>query len=317
MELRTGENDSGRRLDRVLRKALRNHPLPLIYRLLRQGLILVDGKPARAEDRISAGVLISIPSLKDIINSPDPPMHHAPGAVDILWQGHGLIAVNKPAGLATHGPESLDTMVNSYLAGRLPTSLSFRPGPLHRLDKPSSGIVVFSASIEGARNFSSLLRERNVRKTYLALVEGKLEKEEIWQDELTRDKNKKKTFIREKPDSSVSKSAGSCAKTALTRVTPLAVNSDYSLIKATISTGRTHQIRAQASAHGHPLAEDYKYGGKPLELGAHHSGKKSCAGFFLHAWKLELERILIQAPIPPAFTEVITQLFGNNIITDN
>jgi len=279
MELVTGENDNGRRLDRILRKALADCPLPLIHRLLRQKKVLVNGKPGKANDRIERGVKISIglltaPSLENT-QTPAPNARHFPPP-EILWQGMGLIAVNKPAGLAVHGRDSLDEIVRFYLADKLPPSLSFKPGPLHRLDKPSSGIVVFSTSIEGARLFTSLMRERKIGKTYLAVVEGIVKSEEIWQDELIRDKEKKKTFISQ---------IAAGGKTAVTKVTPLAEEGNYTLIKAEISTGRTHQIRAQAAFHGHPLAGDKKYG-----------GKKFGRGFFLHAWKLEFLEYEITAP---------------------
>ena len=187
----------------------------------------------------------------------------------------------KPAGLAVHGFGSLDSMVRSYLTDKLSLSLSFKPGPLHRLDKPSSGIVVFSTSLEGARLFSLLMRERKVKKTYLAVVEGKIKTEEIWQDELVRDRETKKTYV------SREKSCGS--KDAVTKVTPLATEGNYSLIKAEIATGRTHQIRAQSAEHGHPLAGDVKYGG---------SRNSQMSGFFLHAWKMEFLEYSITAPLP-------------------
>jgi 23S rRNA pseudouridine955/2504/2580 synthase len=289
MELITGENDKGRRLDRVLRKALPDHPLPLIHRLLRQNKVFMDGKPAGAQDRVEPGVKISIPSLKDEPKSqtrPSPPLKQA--EPEILWQGQELLAVNKPRGLTVHGALSLDTFVRSYLADKLPPSLSFVPGPLHRLDAGSSGVVVFSAGIEGARLFSSLMRERKVKKTYLAIVEGRLEGEEVWEDELARNKDEKKTYIGE-------------GKKAVTKIKPVKVEGDFSLVEAEIATGRTHQIRAQAASHGHPLLGDRKYGGR---------GK---GGFFLHAWKIEFLDYLIEAPLPFYFNEKIKTLFGANV----
>jgi len=288
MELIAGENDDGRRLDRILRKALADYPLPLIHRLLRQKKVLVNGKPAKAQDRIDCGAKISIPSLDNEqirMSKERTPQEHTSQVrkfppLEILWQDIGLIAVNKPTGLAVHGHNSLDDMVRFYLADKLPPSLSFKPGPLHRLDKPSSGIVIFSTSIEGARLFTSLMREHKVHKTYLAIVEGEIKKEENWQDDLFRDKEKKKTFV-------LQLNAGG-GKNAVTKVTPLATDGNLSLIKAEIATGRTHQIRAQAAFHGHPLAGDKKYGGKKI-------GKKK--DFFLHAWKLEFLEYAITAPI--------------------
>jgi len=278
MELVTGENDSGRRLDRILRKLLAGYPLPLIHRLLRQKKVLVNGKPGKAQDRIESGVTISISSLENI-QTQKPSTRRFPPP-EILWQGAGLIAVNKPTGLAVHGPDSLDDIVRFYLAEKLPPSLSFKPGPLHRLDKPSSGIVVFSASLEGARLFTSLMREHKVRKTYLAIIEGELKKEEIWQDDLIRDKEMKKSFVLQDDTDG--------GKSAVTKATPLASDGKYTLIKAEIATGRTHQIRTQAAFHGYPLAGDKKYGGKKF-------GKES--GFFLHAWKLEFLEYTITAPL--------------------
>ena len=299
MELITGENDKGRRLDRLLRKALPDHPLPLIHRLLRQGKVLVNGKPAKANDRVDSGAKVSIP-LKD---APKPQKTDRPlPPPEIIWQGLGLLAVNKPQALAVHGYNSLDSqsslddMVRSFLAKKLPHSLSFKPGPLHRLDKPSSGIVIFSTGLEGARLFSSLMRERKVRKTYLAIVEGKINKEEIWEDRLTRDSEKKKTFVSGSQD----------GKTAITKIKPLAREGGYSLIMAEIATGRTHQIRAQAASHGHPLAHDRKYGGHKFD-----NSLDSKNGFFLHAWKIEFLDIKITAPVPEKFKEKIKTLFSN------
>lgn len=305
MELITGENDKGRRLDRILRKALPDYPLPLIHRLLRQGKIHVDGKQAQAQDRVDCGCKITIRSLKnppDIAPSVENVSDRCP-APDILFQGKGLLAVNKPAGLAVHGPGSLDEMIRGFLAGKLPVSLSFKPGPLHRLDKPSSGIVVFSTSIEGARFFSALMRERKIRKTYLAIVEGIILNDDTWEDELTRDVKIKKTFVSGSGTNNVENSG---RKHAITRITPVSVKEKRTLIKAEIETGRTHQIRAQAAAHGHPLAGDIKYGAVKHHSGGQVNGGKQAVSFFLHAWKLDFMEYHIEAPPPsvwPVFPE--------------
>jgi len=288
----TGENDKGRRLDRILRKALPDCSLSLIHRYLRQGKIKVNGKSAKAQDRPDCGSIISIHSMENTQNIPlsasnTQKMTPAP---EILWQGNGLLAVNKPAGIAVHGPDSLDEIILRFLLGKLPPSLSFKPGPLHRLDKPSSGIVVFSTSIEGARLFSALLRERKVRKTYLAITEGIVSKNEIWEDVLVRDTKGKKTNL-----------GVENGKNAITKIMPVSVMENRTLIRAEIETGRTHQIRAQAAAHGYPLAGDKKYGGKKFL----NSGKYA-ANFFLHAWKMEFLNYFIEAPLPsgwPVFPE--------------
>jgi 23S rRNA pseudouridine955/2504/2580 synthase len=295
MVLTASVDDHERRLDRVLRKALPDLPLSAIYRLLRRGLVLVNGKAAAGDYRVRAGAVITLPGEKTPpAAAPRPPA--APP--EILWEGAGLLALNKPAGLSVHGPPpSLEAQVRSYLPPS--PSLSFRPGPLHRLDKPSSGVILFAATLEGARYFSGLIRERRVRKRYLALVEG-IPEEAVWTDTLIRDRERRKTF------------SGTGGKPALTRIRPLAVSGGnpksagdpaYSLILAEIETGRTHQIRAQGAIRGHPLAGDRKYGG----------GFRA-GGFLLHAWSLTFPlgeaSLTITAPIPPSLRGEAARLFG-------
>jgi 23S rRNA pseudouridine955/2504/2580 synthase len=212
---------------------------------------------------------------------------------------------NKPPGLATHGENSLDTLVKAWLGDKLPPSLSFKPGPLHRLDKPTSGSVAFSETIEGARLFSRLLREHKAAKTYFAIVEGRVTGEAVWQDELVRDSNAGKTFAAGRTGTGIAGAKFTAGKHALTAVKALASNGSHTLIEARIVTGRTHQIRAQAPAHGRPLAGDRKYGGHSFP-----------GGFFLHAWKLDLAGHIagfpqpLIAPLPSSFQSRITALFG-------
>jgi 23S rRNA pseudouridine955/2504/2580 synthase len=287
VELRAGEDDNGRRLDRILRKALPDLPLSGIHRLLRRKQVLVDGLPGRAAARIRSGQLIRVEGLEMPESGklpPDGTRALSPGKpLRIIWEGAGLLALNKDAGVQVHGLNGLDEQVRTYLQGKLPASLSFRPGPLHRLDKPTSGILIFSVSLEGARIFSALLRARLLRKRYLALVDGKLTVPGLWEETLFRDTRRRKTetSVLSRPEPSGGQAAGpesvyGPAKTARTRVFPLAAGGGYSLVLLEIETGRTHQIRSQAAFHGHPLAGDRKYGGSLLS-----------GSLLLHAFSLE------------------------------
>jgi len=294
-----GADDSGRRLDRVLRKALRQTPLSAIHRMLRQGRILIDSRKAGAERRVLAGETITVLDmeyegieLKEDKNAVEVP--------EILFEGSGLLILNKPAGLSVHGKDSIDNIVKSYLAPKLRPSLSFRPGPLHRLDRPSSGVLVFSTGLEGAQRFSAMMREGKIRKQYLAVVEGNMENTENWEDELFRDKKIKKTFTAADQFTSYPK-----GKTALTKTRTVIGNKQYSLVLFEIETGRTHQIRAQAASRGHPLLGDKKYGGGFLS-----------GGFLLHAWRLYLQPpfpSVVEAPLPENFKRKIVKLFGVDI----
>jgi 23S rRNA pseudouridine955/2504/2580 synthase len=302
--LTAAAGDEGRRLDRILRKGLPGTPLSLIHRLLRKGRILVDGKSAPADLRIRSGQVITVPLDQrghgEHRGERDTNLKSSLAPL-ILYESTDFLVLNKPAGFAVHGDDSLDTLVQAYLGPKIPPSLSFRPGPLHRLDKPTSGVIVFSASLAGARHFSALLQSRTLTKRYLALVEGAIEKEGVWEDCLVRDHERQKTLIaaegRQVP-----------VQTARTRFKPLRVKSPYTLLQLELDTGRTHQIRAQAAAHGHPLAADRKYGSRQ-------SGE-----LLLHAWFLEIPADTpgagpclprrIEAPLPEKFRDKIREIWG-------
>jgi 23S rRNA pseudouridine955/2504/2580 synthase len=332
IELTAGKDDAGRRLDRIIRKALPDLSLSLIHRLLRQSKIRVNGQSASPNTRIEQDMIITINASvnhdisivnKNVVNHEitlvnKNPVNHKKSLVNknktpvdlppILWRGSGIIVFNKPQGLSTHGINSLENIVNDWLADTLPRSLSFRPGPLHRLDKPTTGAIAFSETLEGARLFSALLRERKLEKAYIAIVEGCINKDALWQDDLSHDKNARKTFVK----TSGANAQKAHALKALTTVKKLASNGKYSLIEARIKTGRHHQIRAQSAARGYPLAGDIKYGGQALP-------QDGARGYFLHAWKIMFtERDIpggfpgeITAPLPEAFQSQITALFGS------
>ncbi|MDR3275704.1 MAG: RluA family pseudouridine synthase, partial [Treponema sp.] len=312
-QLVAGADDDGRRLDRILRRALPELPLGRISRMLRRGAVRVDGRRAAGDLRVAKGQVISLPipapakapvraaaapsaaAAAPAVTTAAPAAAAAGKVLDIIWEGAGLLVLNKPPGLAVHGPESLELRVRDYLAGRIPPSLSFRPGPLHRLDQGAGGIVVFGASLEGARLFSSLMRERRLEKSYLALAEGEVAGEAVWEDTLVRDPSRRKSFAVAFSKATVASGkaavasgkatvafskaaaghiAGKAApdraaltRAAITRVFPLASAQGYSLLRLEIETGRSHQIRAQAAFHGHPLAGDRKYGGRPFVPG--------------------------------------------------
>lgn len=305
LELQAGINDSGRRIDRILRKALPEYSLSLIHRLLRQGMVLVNNNRVSPDQRVNSGdeikIYVTVNQQKLIVNKKNssPPLP----LPEILFQGLGIIFFNKPAGMATHGPNSLADIAGEYLAGTLPHSLSFRPGPLHRLDKPTSGVIAFSTTLAGAQMFTRLLREQRLAKTYLAIVEGAVCDEETWKEALERDTIAQKTII-----------AGDAeGQSAVTKITPVYANERYSLIEARIVTGRTHQIRAHAAANEHPLLGDKKYGGGCAY------GACGSQGFFLHAWKIEPNGNYdclpagfprqITAPLPGLFQSQIKSFF--------
>ncbi|RKX79370.1 MAG: RluA family pseudouridine synthase [Spirochaetes bacterium] len=269
-----GMDDCGRRIDRVVRKLLPECSLNQIYANLRKGKITLNSKRVPPSCRVNANDRIEIPvDLSPRIECKKSPVNKSlfrPKIDEIVvFENENILAVNKPHGMIVHGRNSLEELVSSYLIPRIRTSLSFKPGPLHRLDRNTTGILLFGKTIEGARRFSELLNENLCRKHYLALLDGKISGTMKWENFL----------IREGITRITRKGLPGRGKKALSVVTPLISEREKSLCMITIYTGRTHQIRAGAAIHGHPLTGDRKYGGSPFK-----------GGYILHSAGLTLPK---------------------------
>jgi 23S rRNA pseudouridine955/2504/2580 synthase len=283
-------------------------PLGALFAALRKGDIRVGGQRVRQDYRVSEGDLISVKKFPGFCLQQKPRRKPQQEPRQKPWQTRtrgirfppvfedkNFLAVNKPWGILTHGNSSLDEAIKASLAPRLPPSLAFSPAPLHRLDRNTTGLIFFSKSLEGARQFSAALRGGKITKIYYALVEGILPAAQTWEDSLIRDSKNRVTKS--------SRSGPRPGKTALTRVRPLAHSASHSLCELTIHSGRTHQIRSQAALHAHPLAGDRKYGGRPLP-GAPHKG-----AYILHAAKLFFPPLEAEAPLPQDAAAFLKKLF--------
>jgi len=268
-----GSNDHGKRIDRIIRQFIKEQNLSGIYKAFRKGLIRLNGNKVKPDFKVSESDIISVYN-SFLENHSDNEEKESVRINDtlqqqIIYEDEDLLALNKKRGQLIHGEKgSLEELVRFYLKDRIPKSLSFRPGPLHRLDRNTSGLIFFSKSINGAREFSKELHDKNLIKFYLALLDGKLSNKEIWVDNLQRESRKKMTTI---------ENSGKMAKST---AFPVHYFKGYTLAIIKIETGRTHQIRAQASHHGHPLSGDNKYGGSSLK-----------GGYFLHSLTLKQKRI--------------------------
>ena len=303
---RVEPNDDGRRFDRVVRKMLPDLGLGYIYRLVRKGGIRLNGRKTTPSHKVRVGDHVDVPAG---IAPPRPIMDHAEQADAatlslkgrILAEDDHILAVDKPRGVVVHGPDSLDSLVQRYLASRIDPSLSFRSGPVHRLDRNTSGIVLFAKSLHGARHLSRLLREGRVEKRYLGLLDGMITEPIVWQDQLTRDKVLRKTAR-----------AKGTGQIAHTNVAPIAAQSNRTLALLTIATGRTHQIRSQASLHNHPLTGDSKYNGSPFT----HAYLLHAASLRLPGKASGLSFDFLTAPLPQPFRDAIATLFGLPILEE-
>ena len=294
-----GENDQGKRVDRILRNLLPQYSLGFIYKMIRKGSITLNRRKVAPTHRVALGDILTVPSslrMKELT----PLESKSPAGLPIHYEDEDFLVLNKPKGITAHGEHSLLPSIIQYLQGKIPYSLTYTPGPLHRLDRNTTGILVFGKSLMGARLFSSALRNGLIEKQYVTILSGILEEPLRWEHVLQRDSRHKRTMLgTDATDESTGKGS-----IGITEVFPLAhsavLPSGVTLAVLRIHTGRTHQIRAQASFEGHPLLGDIKYGGKAFR-----------GGYFLHAFRLRMpDRLDLQAPLPKAFMVTIRTLFG-------
>jgi 23S rRNA pseudouridine955/2504/2580 synthase len=302
-----GPDDNGRRVERIIRRLYPGLPLALLYRMFRTGSVRLSGKKAKVSDLIQSGdeIIVKHPQGMyavhgDENHTPRPDPDQVKKACRlfeslILARTPDLIIINKPKGMLTHGAEGIDELTTSYFSERPSTSLSFRPAPLHRLDRNTSGALAVSASIVGAQAFSAAMKSGMIGKEYLALLDGRLDKELHMEDRLVRNGLAKTSAVDEGDD-------GALAETWLT---PLMVSRGHTLVAVRISTGLTHQIRVQCASHGFPLSGDRKYAGSPLH-----------GGYLLHCAELAFPvtfgadvPMKVTAPLPQPFLSTLSRIF--------
>ena len=318
----TGKDDIDRRIDKVIRIFVKNLPLSQIYKALRSGLIKVNNKKIKQDYHIVEGDKIQI---ADFLINQNNENENSQNAINqnnstnnlktkshnnflnikdiILFENENFLILNKPSNINVHSSTkndlSLQIIVEQYVSSqKKEESLSFKTGPLHRLDRMTSGIIAFSKSTNGARWFSSQIAEHNITKKYLALLQGKLQQAEEWTDFLVKENDKDENYH------TVKITDDENAKECKTKVIPLKYgkykNDDVTLAEVYIFTGRQHQIRAQCSKHGFPLLGDTAYNGKKLS---------DTPVFFLHAQELTIPQNdlglpeKIQAPLPQNFSK--------------
>ena len=230
-----------------------------IQRLIKDGRVLVAGRPAKSNQAVKPGqeISIEVPELIDAAPAPeDLPL-------PIVYQDKDLIVVDKPAGMVVHpaAGHASGTLVNALL--HHVDDLSGiggekRPGIVHRLDKGTSGLMVVAKHDKAHEELSRQFAEREVEKEYLALVWGEVMAGRRIDAPIGRDPNNRKKMASESAESNRMRRT----RAAVTRI----VRAEHfgrmlTMTQVAIHTGRTHQIRVHLSAIGHPVVGDALYGG--------------------------------------------------------
>ena len=287
----------GERLDTFIARRCPELSRSHARRLIDEGLVSVNGRQAKPSERVRAGLSVSV------IVPPPETVTLVPEAIPltIIYQDGDIIVLDKPAGLTVHpapGHPS-GTLVNALLAA-CPDLRGIagtrRPGIVHRLDKDTSGLMVVAKNDRAQRALQRQLKDRDVRKTYLALVRGVPAPREgtIAAPIGRHPKNRKKMAV----------VADGREATTRYRVREEIAGGQYSLLEVEPVTGRTHQIRVHLAAVGHPVVGDATYGRPSAAVGRQ----------FLHAHKLAFgmplggRTVEFESPLPADLREALSQL---------
>jgi 23S rRNA pseudouridine955/2504/2580 synthase len=299
--IEVGPERDGQRLDNSLVALLKGVPKGLIYRLLRTGQVRVNGRRAKPDTRLAAGDRLRIPPVRTAAaGEPKEPPAAMLEVVQraVFFEDRDFLAIDKPPGIASHGGSGVAFGAIELLrAARSGEHLELA----HRLDRDTSGVLVFARSRRGLTGLQALIRDGATRKQYLCLMTGKLARAKfdvnapLRKSVLTGGERLVRVDGEGKP--------------ALTFFREIERYRDASLVEATLATGRTHQIRVHAAHAGYPLAGDPKYGDREANRHFRESGLKR---LFLHAARFEFElgerAYSFSAPLPDDLRAVLDRL---------
>ncbi|RIV29405.1 RluA family pseudouridine synthase [Alicyclobacillaceae bacterium I2511] len=291
MEFTIGSAESGKKLHRWLRQQLPGVPLSGIYKFIRTGRIKINGKKSKIDKILQEGDNVTLFMAEEdytTVKKRSRTVGVKEAKIEVIYESEDLLVVNKPVGVLVHDTptersHTLVHQVRAYLdqTSSLNSEERFQPGPSNRLDRNTSGLVMFAKNNRTAQMLGEALKQHHLRKWYLALVQGEVPQFGVLTSALQRDQNGRKTRVVE---------GGKAAATSFIR---RATVGDTSIVQVELISGRTHQIRAHFASIGNPLVGDMKYGGNGLHLTTHQ---------WLHAGWLELpDGTIAHAPLSTEF----------------
>jgi len=292
----------GQRIDNYLLKILKGVPKSHIYRILRSGEVRINGGRIGADYRLEPGDRMRLPPLRtaEPVHRPVPPFNRKLEQA-ILFEDEHLLVLDKPSGLAVHGGSGVNFGVIEQLRAQRPLARFLEL--VHRLDRDTSGLLLLAKKRSALTALHAQLRAGRVKKFYLVLVRGQ------WRNQ----KQNVRLSLRKHAVASGERrvSVDSEGQDAHTVFELQQAWREYSLLRAELKTGRTHQIRVHLTHLGFPIAGDDKYGDFELNKRLARSGLKR---MFLHASNVSFEHpasgleLTLEAPLPAPLRDFLKTL---------
>lgn len=282
------KQEEGQRLVKLLGAYLKEAPNSFFYKMLRKKNITLNGKKADGTEKLKCGdeirLFLSDETYEKFAGKVQPKEKFPMAKLNIVYEDSNVIFINKPAGMLSQKSVPSDVSLNEYLLGYLEKSgqwkqeesKAFRPSVCNRLDRNTSGMVICGKSMAGLQQMAALLKDRSLHKYYLCLVKGVMTESQHLEGYLLKDENSNQVKIFQKETEG--------AAHIITEYEPLHTEGETTLLKVTLVTGKSHQIRAHLSSIGHPIIGDPKYGDR--KVNAFFRETHGIKNQMLHAWKL-------------------------------
>lgn len=299
------EQAAGMRLDQVLAQLFPDYSRSKLQQWVREGSVLVDGQSLRPRDKLKGGERIELSAELE----QDTAVAAEAIALEIVHEDRAILVLNKPAGLVVHpGAGNRDGTLQNALLHHAPELAALpRAGIVHRLDKDTSGLMVVAKTLKAHKSLVEQLQARTVKREYWALAVGTF-----------TGGGKVDAPIGRHPRDRLRMAVIDGGREAVSHYRVEERFAAHTLLRVSLETGRTHQIRVHMTHIGHPLVGDPVYGGRlRLPRGASERLREALSGFrrqALHAGRLGLihpereETLEFEAPLPADFTALLEVL---------
>ncbi len=310
-------NEAGQRLDKLLTKYLNLAGKGFLYKMMRKKNITLNGKKCDGSEKLVMGDEIKLFLSDETIEkfSEIKVQKVSKRSLNVIYEDKDILLINKPSGMLSQKARETDESLVEYLIDYLLDSgqltkeelRSFRPSVCNRLDRNTSGMVAAGKSLAGLQMLSAVLKDRSLHKYYVCGVKGEIRQKQRIEGYLKKDeKTNQVSITRQETEGSLP---------IKTEYEPLMYADGFTLLKVTLITGRTHQIRAHLASIGHPILGDYKYGEEKLNEFV--KTRYNIRSQMLHSWQMVFPELTgtfsylsgktFEAPMPKEFRRVFPE----------